>query len=296
MTAAQEGLVSVIVATYEWPEAVDVVLEALSDQRDRAFEVIFADDGSGPETRATVDRWRPVFEGKVHHSWQPDDGDRRARSLNLAILGATGDYVVIIDGDCLPRRGFVEAVRRAALPGWFVANKRLHMSAALSRRVLEERLPVWRWSTARWFTTAPREFFSAPRETGRPGLLLPVRDRRRPWRPDQPDFKPPYDAYGFCLGVARRDLERVNGFDMRFTGYAGEDVDLAIRLRRAGLRCGWPGGRATLLHLWHEERKGRTRSNRPLVEETESSSRLQAVEGLRELALEVGGEGTQAAQ
>jgi GT2 family glycosyltransferase len=220
------------------------------------------------------------------HSWQPDDGYRRARSLNLAALATTGKYLVFLDGDCLPRHRFVEAVRRAALPGWFVASKRLNMSPGLSGRVLKEHVPVWRWSALRWFSTAPREILVAQRETARPGLLAPVRDRRRPWRAKQPDFAPPYDGYGFCLGIARGDFERVNGFDTRFIGWGGEDVELAIRLRRSGLRCGWPGAGATVLHLWHAERKGLTSSNRPLVEETESSSRVEAVEGLREIAIQ----------
>jgi hypothetical protein len=83
---------------------------------------------------------------------------------------------------------------------------------------------------------------------------------------------------------------------MRFEGWGGEDVDVAVRLRRSGLRCGWPGAGATVLHLWHAERKGRTSSNRQLLEETASSSRLEAVEGLRELALEVGVGGIEAAK
>jgi GT2 family glycosyltransferase len=287
--------ISVVVATYEWPEALEVVLKALSDQRDRSFEVVVADDGSGAETKAVVNRRLSAFDSGVVHSWQADDGYRRARSLNLAALAANGNYLVFLDGDCLPRRGFAEAVRRAALPGWFLASKRLNMSAGLSKRVLSEHVPVWRWSALRWLLTAPREVLVAPREAGRPGLLVPIRDRRRTWRPGQPDFAPPYDGYGFCLGIARGDFERVNGFDMRFTGWGGEDVDLAIRLRRAGLRCGWPGAKATLLHLWHQERKGQTSSNKPLVEETESSSRAEAVMGLRELAAEAAREEVEAA-
>jgi GT2 family glycosyltransferase len=277
---------SVVVATYEWPRALDVMLKALSEQTDRSFEIVVADDGSGPDTRAVVDRWRAEFGGRLRHSWQADDGYRRARSLNLACLAASGRLLVFLDGDCLPRKRFVEAVRRAALPGWFLASKRLNLSAGLSRRVLERRVPVWRWSALRWFLTAPREVLVAPREAGRPGLLVPVRDRRRPWRPKLPDFAPPYDGYGFCLVVARDEFARVNGFDQRFTGWGGEDVDLAIRLRRAGLRCGWPGARATLLHLWHGERKGQAASNRSLLHETESSSRIEARVGLRELAIE----------
>ena len=83
---------------------------------------------------------------------------------------------------------------------------------------------------------------------------------------------------------------------MRFTGWGGEDVDLASQAPAGRPRCGWPGAHATVLHLWHTERKGRTSSNRQLVEETESSSRVEAVEGLRELALELADDRIEAAE
>ena len=67
--------------------------------------------------------------------------------------------------------------------------------------------------------------------------------------------------------MRREDFERVNGFDMRYEGWGEEDIDLAVRLRRLGLRCGWPGPQGTLLHLWHESRKG-PRPNAGLLEET----------------------------
>ena len=115
-------------------------------------------------------------------------------------------------------------------------------------------------------------------------MLLPIRDRRRPWREGQPEFTPPYNLYGCFMGMWREDLERVNGFDMRFVGWGEEDVDLGLRLRRAGLRCGWPGPRATPLHLWHPDRI--RRSNMALLRETEAEDRFEAVEGLRELERE----------
>ena len=278
---------SVVVATYEWPEALDLVLRALSEQSDDRFELVVADDGSGPATRGVVQAWQAVLGRRLVYSWQPDVGYRRARSLNLAALNTEASYLVFIDGDCLPRRRFIEAIRRAALPGWFLSSKRLNLSAGLSRRILEGGTPVWRWSALRWLVAEPRDVFIAPREVGRPGLLLPVRDRRRPWRQGQPEFSPPFDGYGFCFGVRRADFERVNGFDERFTGWGGEDVDLATRLRHVGVRCGWPGAHATMLHLWHNERKGGTRSNIALVNETESSSRTEAIAGLSELAREL---------
>lgn len=270
-------MLSLIVVTYEWPEALDLVLLALSEQSDPVFEVVVADDGSGSETAAVVERWRSRVGENLHHAWQPDEGFRRARMLNLGAMAATGEHLVFLDGDSLPRRDFVRSMRRALLPGWFLAGKRLTLGPDLSRRVLDRRLPVWRWSPGVWLLRAPAEF-------RRPGLLLPLRDRRRPWRAGQMEFVPPYNGYGFLFAVARDDFERVNGFDMRFVGWGQEDEDIAERLRNAGLKCGWAGPQSTLIHLWHESRIDRTRPNDRLLDETRASDRKQAVDGLRELS------------
>ena len=293
MTDTAAPSLSVVVTTYEWPAALDRVLHALSEQSEDDFEIVVADDGSGEATRTLVERWQQRVSPRLRHAWQHDEGYRRARVLNLGALTARGDYILFLDGDGLVRTGCLAIVRRAAaLPGWFLASKRLNLSEQLSRRVLVDGTPVWRWTALRWFLTAPSELVSGQRESRRPGVLLPVRDRRRPWRPQQPEFSPPYDGYGFFFGVARSDLERVNGFDMRFEAWGEEDVDLAVRLRRSGVRCGWPGAQATVLHLWHPERKGRESSNAPLLDETRRSDRIEAVVGLRELAAELAAQET----
>lgn len=277
--------VSVIVATYEWPEALHVVLSALLEQRGSPFDLVIADDGSGAATSEVVSLWKREFGNRLVHVWQPDAGFRRTRILNQAAMRAQGDFLIFIDGDCVPRRQFVQSVRRAALPGWFLASKRLNLSAGLSDRVTRQELPIWRWSVYRWLRS-PGELLGGDREVQSIGLLIPVRDRRRPWRSRQPEFTPPFGGYGSLFGVRRRDFERVNGFDMRFEGWGAEDADIALRLRRLGIRCGWPGPQSTLLHLWHPQRRGTTSSNLPLLQETERSDRVEAVVGLRELAAE----------
>lgn len=275
---------SFIVSTYESPDALDCVLRALSEQSDQTFEVVIADDGSGAATAATVEEHQTRFGGRLVHVHQADMGFRKARVLNLAGRTARGDYLVFIDGDCMPRIGCLEAIHRAALPQWFLASKRVHMSERLSRRVVEERVPVWRWSAFRWLAVHPHEVFAGGvRHTNRPGVLVSIRDRRRPWRPHQPDFAAPYGGYGFFLGVSREDFERVNGFDMRYEGWGGEDRDMAVRLQRSGLRCGWPGPGATMLHLWHEAPTPRSRANAELMTETQRSDRSRALVGLAEL-------------
>ena len=182
---------------------------------------------------------------------------------------------MFIDGDTVPRRRFVESVRQALVPGWFLAGKRLLLDPELTRRVLAERIPVQRWSLPHW---------ALHHDHAQPLRALTARDRRRPGRNGLPEFVPHADGYGFLLGISRTDFERVNGYDTRFAGWGGEDVDMAVRLRRAELRCGWAGPQSTLLHLWHETRKPAERPNDPLLRETEASGRIEAVEGLRELA------------
>ena len=270
---------SVILATYERADALDVVLHAFAEQKEAGdFEVVIADDGSGDEIGQVIERWHGRLE--IQHVWQPKDGFRKARILDLAALAARGDYFVFLDGDCVPRRGLLQALRRAALPGWFLTTKRVMLKERFSRRVIEERIPIWRWPAARWLLLAPDQ-------VGRPGYLVPARDRRRPWRPKQPEFVPPVAAY-CLLGVYREDFERVNGYDARcMRSTDGEDQDLAIRLRRSGLRCGWPGPAATVLHLWHAERVDRADREGRLFLETQAGSHVQAVVGLRELAHQV---------
>jgi glycosyltransferase involved in cell wall biosynthesis len=265
--------VSVVVATYEWPQALDAVLFGLSEQTDPDFDVVVADDGSGPETAAAVERWIAPFGGRLRHVRQEDKGYRLARVKNLGAQAASGDFLAMIDGDSVPRRGFVRAMRKSATPGWFLGGKRLELSRRLSERVLADHLPIHRWSLAHWF-----------RERGDAGPLeaLTPRDRRRPGRDGLPEFVPHTERYGFLFGFFREDFDRVNGFDMRYEGWGEEDIDLALRLRRLGLRCGWPGPEGTLLHLWHESRKGE-RPNLSLLEEARGSERLAAVSGLSQL-------------
>lgn len=285
-TSGRRVELSVIVSTYAWQQALDVVLRALGDELDERAEIVVAEDAASPDTAEVVRRHRDALRISLDHVSQRDEGYRRSRILDLAALRARGDLLVFLDGDCIPRRGLVDAIRRAALPGWFLAGKRLHLSRSLSRRVLDGGADVWRWSPARWLLTAPREVIRAPRQANSVGLLVPVRDRRRPWRPGGADFVPPYDAYGCFLVVRRADFERINGFDTRYEGWGHEDVDLAARLRHAGLRCGWPGPRATVLHLWHPERTHAASVNARLLTETRESARIEAVEGLRELVAE----------
>lgn len=274
--ASPDGL-SIVISTYEWPEALDAVLYGLSQQSDDRFDVVIADDGSGPETADVVGRWLEVFGERLVHVWQPDDGSRVAIARNRGALAARGDYLVFLDGDCIPRRHFVRVFRASTHPGWFAAGWRLQLSPSLTERILTDDADAHRWSLARWLAPRTRREVTGLR-------ALTPRDRRRVGRGELPEYHPHNRAYGFLMGVKRSDFELVDGFDTRFVGWADEDVDLVTRLRRLGLRCGHAGPQATVLHLWHESQSDGFHANGSLLLETEGSDRIEAVEGLHALA------------
>ena len=79
--------ISVIVTTYNRPDALRAVLAGLAAQLDRGFEVLVADDGSRDDTRQLVERTATGFPVRLAHVWQQDDGFRAGAARNRAEIG-----------------------------------------------------------------------------------------------------------------------------------------------------------------------------------------------------------------
>jgi glycosyltransferase involved in cell wall biosynthesis len=266
---------AVIVATYNRPDALAAVLRGLAAQDDREFEVIVADDGSRDDTRATVDALRPGFPVKLRHVWHPDDGFRLAAIRNKGILTAEADYLVFLDGDCIPQPDFVARHRALAAPGSMVTGSRILLGEALTSRLLADGTDFFSLGILRRL---------AERRRGGINKLLPL------W------VKVPAGAHrniagfvwrrikGCNLGAWRSDVLAINGFDESFTGWGHEDADFVLRLFHAGIRR-TDGAYATeVLHLWHREaKKDSANSNLETVKRRMATHQVRAERGLDEL-------------
>ncbi|MDD2893365.1 MAG: glycosyltransferase [Halothiobacillaceae bacterium] len=269
MSMTAQCRVSVIVTTYNRPDALDKVLAALAAQRLVAFEILVADDGSGEATRECVQRWQGRIG--VRHVWHADEGFRAAAIRNRAAAQAQGEYLIFLDGDSIPWPDFVARHVALAEAGRFVSGNRLLLSQAMTRQVLDEadtpaQWPWWRWLGARWRGQVNRLL---------PMLRLP--DGR--WRERvQHEWR---GARTCNLALWRADFVQVNGFDEAYAGWGHEDADLAMRLIRQGVLR--KDGRYALpvLHLWHAES--------PREHEAANRERLQAViDGQRPLRATLG--------
>ncbi len=142
-------LISVVVATYNRPDALAAVLRSLGKQDDTNFEIVVADDGSGPETADVVKRAQATIAVPIYHVWQEDTGFRLAAARNRATAQANGDYLIYLDGDCLVRQHFVRAHRALAERGWCVTGGRVLLGEAFTRAALEAGTPSRRLAPRR---------------------------------------------------------------------------------------------------------------------------------------------------
>lgn len=264
-------LISIIVTTCNREDALDAVLRSLSRQTDRDFEVIVADDGSGPATAELIESWKGKLGRPLSHVWQERKGFRAAEIRNRAIVASRGTYCIFLDGDCIARRDFVEVHRRLAEPGWFVTGNRILLSEDLTRTILRDRLDVETWSYRAW--TRERAKGGINRTVPLVRLPLgPLRKLRwRAWR----------GARSCNLGIWRSDLDRVDGFDSDYAGWGREDSDLLVRLLHSGVRRKDGVFASGVLHLWHPaaDRSWLPDNDRKL-DEARSDQRVRARRGL----------------
>lgn len=226
---------SLVILTYNWPEALERVLAAVAAQSVLPDEVIVTDDGSRADTRALVARVGRDFPTRIAHVWQDDRGFRAARARNRGIAASRGDYTMLIDGDIIAHRDFVADHLALALPGHSLQGSRLDASPAETARLIAGGHPRF--------------------DPLMPGRFPPHRAIRAPWLARiKARSKSGGRIFSCNMSAWREDLLRVNGFDERFEGYGGEDQDLAKRMRHAGITRRQLKFAGLAIHLFHASR------------------------------------------
>lgn len=253
------------ITTFERPDALAAVLATVARQSSPPDELIVADDGSSPPTRAVVERFIASAPMPVHFVQQEHRGFRLARLRNLAIAGASSPFVIFVDGDMLLHPQFIADHRRMARRGYFTQGVRILLAPALTSRLIDDpsRLP-----------TIASAGLGALRRTY--AVHAPVlSDAVRGIANHVIALKGSNQAFW------RDDLVAVNGFNEDFVGWGPEDKEIAERLRNRGTQ------RQTLLfggiayHLHHEPASRERRAqNETLLAETRARRLSRCERGL----------------
>jgi len=257
--------ISVMLATYNWPEALSLCLHSLNAQTDACFEVIIADDGSRADTTEFIRGFHSVARFPLRHVWQEDIGFRKAKILNAAIAQAQGSYLVFLDGDCLVQPDFIAQHRAFARQGHLVTGSRVLLNEATTKKLLLSQTKaglfesVWSFQEFFWqlpwlrLSSAVNKFFP---------LVIKI-----PFNPLRIYSKFVWRRIKGCnMACWKFDADKIGGFDESLTGWGHEDADFVFRLQDSGVRRISGAWATEVLHLHHKvEDKSKAAANAQVV-------------------------------
>ncbi len=191
---------SLIIPVYNRPDEVRELLDSLTLQRCKDFEVVVVEDGSQVPCDQVVESYRDRLDIRYYN--KPNSGPGQSR--NYGAERATGEYLIVLDSDCIIPEGYLDAVKaelQAAPADAFGGPDRAHDSFTRTQKAIN-------YAMTSFFTTG--------------GI--------RGGKKKLDKFYP----RSFNMGIRADVYKALGGFSkMRF----GEDIDFSIRIFKGGYKC-----------------------------------------------------------
>ena len=99
---------SFIIPVYNRPDEVDELLDSLTKQSLRDFEVVVVEDGSSVSCKDVADKYASLLN--IHYYSKPNSGPGQTR--NYGVERANGEYMLILDSDCILPETYLEEVEK----------------------------------------------------------------------------------------------------------------------------------------------------------------------------------------
>ena len=261
---------SLVITTYERPDALAAVLASVGAQHTMPSEVIVADDGSAGSTAAVIASWTTRLPCPLLHCYQLKQGFRLTRLRNMATAATMGDYLLFVDGDMILHPDFIGDHALLARRGYFTQGVRVLMSAELTARLLQRAAVTGGVQIPRFHNSGlgglRRLYLLRSLTLAR--CLRTIGNRC-------------IAIKGCNQGFWRSDLLRVNGFDEAIEGWGPEDKELCARLTHAGVRRQSLLAGGIAFHLAHPPaERSQLASNRGVLAATLATGRIRCERGL----------------
>lgn len=228
--------VSILVSTYNWPEALELCLRSIFIQTILPYEIVVADDGSTEETSQLIKRLKKETTIPIVHVWQEDKGFRKTMILNKAIAHMKGNYIIQVDGDVFMSRHFISDHLELAEPNYFVCGSRVKLSPKITKKFInshDKPLHFWDYPIG-FMANSFRSYFMRHYLALRYGKRV---DHLR----------------GCNMAFWYNDIIKVNGFNEDLTDWGHEDGEIAFRLHFAGVKKKSLKMGGNVYHLYHKE-------------------------------------------
>jgi len=234
--------ISVVISTYNSEAWLEKVLWGYETQTFRNFEVVIADDGSKQPTFDLIERIQKEVNYPIKHVWQEDDGFQKSRILNKAIVACQSEYILMSDGDCIPRKDFLEVHVKNKEQGYFLSGGYFMLPMDISKLITKDDILSQRCFDVNWLKSKGlKSSFKNTKLRAKgifEGLLNFFTPTKATWNG--------HNASGW-----RADILAINGFDERMQ-YGGQDRELGERLFNLGIKSKQIRYSAICIHLDHK--------------------------------------------
>ena len=226
---------SLVTPTYNWPEALDLLLLSILNQTVLPDEVIIADDGSKSDTKNLIEHYQNIFPIPLIHIWHDDIKNRKPRIMNKAIAKAQYDYIIEIDGDIIMNKHFIEDHLQFAQKGFYLFGSRVNIQETLLTELFSKKIIHF-------------NFFSK-------GIKKRGRTIRLPFMMNFAKIvdKRSSKLRGCNMSFWREDFIKINGFNENLVGWGIDDSEMIERLHNLGIKGKRLKFAGIAYHIYHKE-------------------------------------------
>ncbi len=225
---------ALLISTYNWTEALELVLKSALSQTQLPDEIIIADDGSNEKTKLLIEQFAQKSLIPIHHIWQEDLGFRKSKILNKAIAQTTANYIIQVDGDCIMQENFIKDHLNEAQKGVYLYGSRVNILPDFVADVfLKKKIN---------FNLFSKEIKNKTRS-----LHIPLLSKfYKKHQGISSKFR------GCNVSYWREDFIAINGYNEDFEGWGREDSDLVIRMGNNGVKAKRIRYAAIVFHIYHK--------------------------------------------
>lgn len=232
---------SIIISTYNSPAWLEKVLLGYNNQTYRMFELVIADDGSGEETKVLIDKISDEVFYPILHVWHEDKGFQKSQILNKAIVKCNTPYIIMSDGDCIPRKDFVEQHVKYREKGYFLSGGYFMLPMDISELIGRNNIYSEDCFDVAWLKKHGLKSSFKNNKLSAGTVLAAFLNRVTPTNASWNG----HNASGW-----KEDIVSINGFDERMQ-YGGQDRELGERLMNYGVKSKQIRYNAVVIHLDH---------------------------------------------
>lgn len=226
---------SLITPTYNWPQALELLLLSVMNQSELPDELIIADDGSQAATTKLIKHYQQLFPVPLIHIWHEDNGNQKPKIMNKAVAASKYEYIIEIDGDIIMHKDFVKDHLSMAERNTFLYGSRVNIQESYLEDLFKNKQIEF-------------NYFSKGIKKRNRTLRIPILANLA-----KKELKRSSKLRGCNMSFWKKDFIAVNGFNEGLVGWGIDDSELIQRMVNNGVAGKRIKHKGIVYHIYHKE-------------------------------------------